>query len=160
MWQALATIAVPVLSVLGALLRGGGSRLSKRIGHHAELLDKLKDAPEASQEIQQLLRVEAKRLREREEQRAGRQLNKSNLAAAIFITVVTAAIVYPTVNWLLSTLGTLWMIAPIGVLVLVGPLGIALAAVGFATIYDAPKTDEEKRAERARKAAKKAATRA
>lgn len=92
MWQTITAIAVPMLTVLIGLVRGGGdSRLSRRIAHHIEILNSLEKHIDAAAKMQTVIELELDALAERERARQARRLNKANLSLAIILGLGTAA---------------------------------------------------------------------
>jgi hypothetical protein len=145
-WSALGAIAVPLLGVLGAVLKSLGSRHTKRIGHHADLLAKLTDAPAAHERMQALLSKEVAWLDERVTGRLSRKLNGGNVFLAIVLSVLSAALFYFLAAWVVATAGTPWAWASGIASGVLGVCLVVLVAAGFSTIYDPPKTAEERRA--------------
>lgn len=82
MWQTITAIAVPIILGLGGFFGSGGTRLSKRIHHHADLLDKVKDSPVAFSAVSALLEKEVRWLDEKESARQVRKINWPRVALA------------------------------------------------------------------------------
>ena len=155
MWAAVATIAVPLIGFLASLLQKVGDRQLRRIAHEAELLSALKDAPDAHRKLEALLAQEVDVLTARIAKRIGRKINPGNVALATFLMLVVAVPAYFLAQWVISAAGTpfIWLAGPVA-----GAIGILLiivAAAGFSTIYDAPKTQEERASEAAAKKLKR-----
>ena len=145
MWSTIGAIAVPLLGVLGAWLKSLGNRHTKRISHHADLLAKLTDAPAAREQMQELLRKEVVWLDERLTGRLSRKLNGANVFLSILLSVTSAAMVYALAAWVLATAGTPWAWVSGIVSGSLGVFLIVLVAAGFSTIYNPPKTAEDRR---------------
>lgn len=148
MWSALGAIAVPLLGVLGAVLKSLGSRHTKRIGHHADLLAKLTDAPAAHERMQQLLGKEVAWLDERLTGRLSRKLNGANVFLAVLLAALSAALFYFLAAWVVATVGTPWAWVSGITSGFLGMCLVVLVGAGFSTIYTPSKTAEERRAAR------------
>lgn len=153
MWQAIATIAVPLLSALfGLLSTRGATRQTRKIEHHADLLGKLEKAPAAHEAMQELLHAQVARLRAREMQKGGRPINVGNLVGGIFFALVTSASIYGLWNWANATVGTPLIFISVGSLLVVGLLGLVVTAALFSVLYAPSKTPEERQEEKAARA--------
>ena len=85
MWQTLTAVAVPIILGLVGFLGSGGTRLSKRILHHADLLGKLDSAPEASKAMASLLAKEVGWLDAKESARNTRRVNWQRVRMAALV---------------------------------------------------------------------------
>jgi lipopolysaccharide export LptBFGC system permease protein LptF len=88
-WQTVTAIAVPIVLGLIGFLGTGGTRLSKRIHHHADLLEKLKGADVASAAMAALLAKEIGWLDAKESARQARKLNWRRVREAFFVALAS-----------------------------------------------------------------------
>lgn len=87
MWQTITAITVPLILGLASFLGGGGSRLSKKIHHHADLLDKLDGAPAASDALATLLAKEIRWLDAKESAKQARKINWRRVGEVVVATL-------------------------------------------------------------------------
>ncbi|MDQ1206602.1 hypothetical protein [Microbacterium sp. SORGH_AS_0862] len=138
LWSAIGVALLTV--VIGPLLRGEVSgRLLKRISEHANLREKLAENSAALKDLDALLDLEVRRLRERERHRLTRKLNGANVAALIFVALAGGGIVYGLLSLGISLGPTGWAIAAYVGAALVAVFAVGLAAVGVGTLYEPPK---------------------
>lgn len=141
-WSA---IAVAVLSiVVGPIVRGeAGGRLGRRMALHASIRSQLNETSDAARELDELLKVEGARLRERETRRMARKVSGASIAALVIVTLVGAGAVYGLLTWAQHLgQGGVWYWMLVALAVAIGAFAFALSAVGATTIYEYP---EEKR---------------
>jgi amino acid transporter len=158
MWQTiLASLAAPIIGALVGFLSGGGSRMSKRIEHHADILAKLEKAPDASKAMQRLILKEIGWLDSRATARNARKLNGGTLFWAVVFALITGASVYFLWTWAadLAEAQSAFTWVAIALLVLIGFFLMILTGVAFSTIYKPAKTPEERKADTAAKKKKR-----
>ncbi len=156
-WQTITSIALPLIGVLGAFVSGGGTRLSKKISHHADLLGKLDGAPVAKEKMQALLAQEMEWLTDRESKRTKRKINWANLSGGIIFALLTGGGVYGLWTWSSYTYraGSPLFILAVATLGLFGLFFTFFTGFLFLSIFEPAKTDVEKAAEAQAKTAKK-----
>jgi len=148
MWQTiLASLAAPIIGALVGFFSGGGSRMSKRIEHHADIAVKLEKSPDALKAMQTLMVKEIGWLDARATARNARKLNGGGLFWAVFFALITGGAVYLLWTWAASLADErsafLWV--GIVVLVLVGFLMMVVTGVAFSLIFKPAKTPEERK---------------
>jgi len=84
MWTTIAAVAVPLILAAAGFIGGGGSRLSKKIAHHADLIGKLEHAPDARRALSALLAKEVAWLDEDETRRRTTPFPWRRFAAILF----------------------------------------------------------------------------
>lgn len=144
MVQLWAAIAVAVLTVIvGPVLRGEfGNRSTRRLAHHASLRESLSGNTGALEAIDELIEVEAIKLRKRELRRLSREIDGGSIAALIFVTVVGSGVVYGLIALANAISSGPWYWALIFLATGVGGLAFGISAVGTATIYKYPDNEE------------------
>ncbi|WP_143882746.1 hypothetical protein [Curtobacterium sp. KBS0715] len=139
MWQTIAVIAVPLVSVLIGLFRGGGdTRLSRRVKHHAEILKVLDGFTKASDAMEGLLVEEIGVLKDRELARSRRRVNGGNLAVAVILAVVTAGATFWLTTFASEHGRDPWAWIGVTLLSLLAVTLVIFTVAGFSTIYNPP----------------------
>jgi len=159
-WQTVTSLLAPLVGVLSiAISGGGGSRLSKRIAHHADLRQKLTDGTGAADRMDDFLSAEVTWLAEHEERRFKRKINWGNLVGAIVFAVLTSVGIFLLWNWVRGTYadGSWWVYVAGFTLTVFGLLFACLTGALFLSMFEPEKTEDQKATERAQKGAKKAA---
>jgi hypothetical protein len=157
MWQAIAAIAVPVITLLASFFNRTGSGLSKRIKHHADLAKQLDSLPAAHAVMTDLLVAEVSVLAARETARASRKLNYSNLILSVVLAGITAATIYWAISLWRDAPDGFWSFTLAGVISLTALFFVLLSFAGFGTLYNPPKTQAEKDQDTASKLARREA---
>jgi hypothetical protein len=139
MWQAIAAIAIPILTALFGILQGGQtSRLNRRIKEHLELAALASEHKDARTAIDSLVLQEANELLARGTARLSRKLNPSNVTLAVILAAVSGITIYLLGAWVVAWWGLTSAWIPVTVLALVGGFMLLLTGAGFTTLY-APK---------------------
>lgn len=148
MWQALAAIAVPLITgVIAFFGSERGFSREKSLERHLELSKAADSTPGAKVALDELIVSEAQALRDRGVALATRRLNSGNLAVAIIFAILTVAVLYVGLLWIASTWGTSIAWLPIVLTVGVGGFLVLFTGVGFTTLYAPPKPKKDEAAE-------------
>lgn len=102
MWTTIAAVAVPIILAVAGFVGSGGTRLSKRIAHHADLIGKLEHAPEAKAALCALMVKEVSWLDEDETRKRTMPFEWRPLRASLIWAVVTFAFSFSAVSVAIS----------------------------------------------------------
>lgn len=140
MWQALAAIAVPLITgVIAFFGSERGFSREKALARHLELANTADAMPRAKAALDALVIREAEALRDRGFTLVDRRVNGANLALAVIFSILTVGVLYGGLLWIAAWWGTPLAWLPIAAVVGVGGFLVLLTAVGFSTLYTPPK---------------------
>ncbi|MFJ4261907.1 hypothetical protein ACIPYU_05620 [Paenarthrobacter nicotinovorans] len=125
----LGSIAVPLVGLIIKLRNDRQDPAAVRsIKQHAKLHDALPEESRSS--IKELLDFETAQYAKKVKRRGSRKLNGGNVAAFIFVALLTGALLYPLIAWALIWP---WAFIFVGI---IGALGGALLIVGGGQLFE------------------------
>jgi len=141
MWAVIGAVLAPLVTALAAIMQARAGSV-KGMKEHAEIAAKLSSGSKAREAVEALIEFQAATLLARARSKASRKLNGANLAAAIFLTLLTAFVIYfgIVLTQLTWSSGFGWV--PLVLLVAIGGFLLALTAVGYASMYNPPKSKQ------------------